>query len=245
MRRARRHFLGLSLATLAPLACAAEENVAAKRRAMVELIGSIHRGVTSNSGEKLDPRVMDAMSRVPRHEFVPVLLRPWAYDDHPMPIGHDQTISQPYIVAFMTHLLQPAKEHRVLEIGTGSGYQAAILGELAASVYTIEIVAPLGLEARERLARLGYRNVEVRIGDGYKGWPERAPFDSIMVTCGADTIPQPLVDQLKPGGRMVIPVGPANAVQELTVLEKKPGGSIEKRAVIPVRFVPLTREKAK
>jgi protein-L-isoaspartate(D-aspartate) O-methyltransferase len=160
-----------------------------------------------------------------------------------MPIGHAQTISQPFIVAFMTHLVRPMKADRVLEIGTGSGYQAAVLAELVAAVYTIEIVEPLGLEARERLGRLGYRNVEVRVGDGYKGWPERAPFDSIMVTCGADTVPPPLVEQLKPGGRMVIPVGPADAVQELTVLEKKADGTIEKRAVIPVRFVPLTRER--
>jgi len=159
----------------------------------------------------------------------------------PLPIGHGQTISQPYIVALMTDLLAPRKEDRVLEIGTGSGYQAAVLSHLVKSVYTIEIVAPLAAEARERLARLGYGNVEVRTGDGYKGWPEQAPFDAIMVTAGADEVPAPLVEQLKPGGRLVIPLG--SGVQRLTLVEKGADGRTRSREIIPVRFVPFTRER--
>jgi protein-L-isoaspartate(D-aspartate) O-methyltransferase len=168
-----------------------------------------------------------------------------AYENRPLPIGHDQTISQPYIVALMTDLLRLDKDDTVLEVGTGSGYQAAVLAELARSVCTIEIVEPLGIEARERLARLGYRNVEVRIGDGYKGWPEKAPFDAIMVTAGAPHVPPPLVEQLKPGGRMVIPVGPASMIQSLMLIEKKRDGTTVSRDIIPVRFVPLTGERTK
>jgi protein-L-isoaspartate(D-aspartate) O-methyltransferase len=242
---ARRTFLALALAALAPLACASDADLAGKRRAMAARIAEIYRDIPNAADRPLDPRVMEVMARVPRHEFVPPVVQARAYEDGPLPIGHSQTISQPFIVALMTHLAEPAKSHRVLEIGTGSGYQAAVLAELVASVYTIEIVEPLGLEARDRLKRLGYGNVDVRIGDGYKGWPEHAPFDSIIVTCGADTVPPPLIEQLKPGGRMVIPVGPADAVQELTLLQKKADGSIETRAVIPVRFVPLTREPKK
>ena len=214
-------------------ALAGEPDFAADRRAMVQEIDS-----------GFARPVMEAMARVPRHLFVPFALQPYAYQNRPLPIGHEQTISQPYIVALMTDLLRPRKEHRVLEIGTGSGYQAAVLAELVATVYTIEIVEPLAAEARERLARLGYRNVEVRTGDGYKGWPEQAPFDSIMVTAGADEIPPPLLAQLKPGGRMVIPVGAAMSVQYLTLVEKRADGSIRKQQVAPVRFVPFTREKA-
>ena len=148
----------------------------------------------------------------------------------------------PYIVALMTELLRTGKDQRVLEIGTGSGYQAAVLAELAKEVYTIEIVEPLGVEARDRLARLGYRNVQVRIGDGYEGWPEAAPFDGIMVTAGAEEVPRPLLDQLRPGGRMVIPVGPVHAIQELVVVEQNLDGTTTRRNVIPVRFVPFTRK---
>lgn len=232
------------LLALVPLACvSADDDYAAQRRAMVAAVARMQAEIGGDSGRALDPRVLEAIGRVPRHRFVPQFVRPWAYDNKPLPIGHGQTISQPYIVALMTHLLQPARGHRVLEVGTGSGYQAAVLAELVAFVHTIEIVEPLGAEARERLATLGYRNVEVRIGDGYRGWPEHAPFDGILVTAGADHIPQPLVQQLKPGGRMVIPVGPADMVQELTVIEKKADGSLERRTVIPVRFVPLTRER--
>jgi protein-L-isoaspartate(D-aspartate) O-methyltransferase len=187
--------------------------------------------------------VRDALARVPRHLFVPPDQQPYAYENRPLPIGHGQTISQPYVVAFMTDVLRPGKQDRVLEIGTGSGYQAAVLAELVRSVYTIEIVEPLAAEARERLDRLGYRNVEVRAGDGYKGWPERAPFDAIIVTAGADEVPPPLLQQLKPGGRMVIPVGPAGSLQYLTLIEKQANGSIRSRQILPVRFVPFTRER--
>ena len=205
---------------------------------MVEEITAEHPGLPG----RFDPRVKDAIARVPRHLFVPPAQRPHAYENRPLPIGHEQTISQPYVVALMTDLLKPGKQDRVLEIGTGSGYQAAVLAELVRSVYTIEIVEPLAVEARQRLDRLGYRNVEVRTGDGYKGWEERAPFDAIMVTAGADEVPPPLLRQLKPGGRMVIPVGPAESLY-LTLIEKQADGSIRSRRIVPVRFVPLTRER--
>ncbi len=184
-------------------------------------------------------KVLSAMSRVPRHEFVPTLFRSLAYADRPLPIGHDQTISQPYIVAFMTEALKPAPTDRVLEIGTGSGYQAAVLAELVAKVYTIEIVQPLGERASADLARLKYDNVHVRIGDGYEGWPEHAPFDAIIVTCSPEHVPQPLADQLRDGGRMIIPVGDPKSGQELFLLEKR-GTKVVQRAVMPVRFVPMT-----
>jgi protein-L-isoaspartate(D-aspartate) O-methyltransferase len=185
--------------------------------------------------------VIAAMSKVPRHELVPASVRPLAYRDRAMPIGHAQTISQPFIVAFMTEQLDPKPEDRVLEIGTGSGYQAAVLAELVAEVYTIEIVEPLGPRAKEDLARLGYENVHVKIGDGYEGWPEHAPFDSIIVTCAPEHVPQPLVEQLKEGGRMIIPVG-AGMDQRLYLL-KKEDGKVEQEAVLPVVFVPMTGEK--
>ena len=194
-------------------------------------------------GDRIDARVLDAMRSVPRHLFVPSSQLPFAYDNRPLPIGQGQTISQPYIVALMTDLMRPKKTDRVLEIGTGSGYQAAVLAELVGTVYTIEIVPPLAEESRERLKRLGYANVSVRTGDGYKGWPEHAPFDSIMVTAGAGEVPPPLVQQLKPGGRLVIPVGPAHSIQYLTVIEKQADGSTRSRQVAPVRFVPFTRER--
>lgn len=187
-----------------------------------------------------DPRVLQAMRSVPREKFVPKELRNSAYDDRPLPIGYEQTISQPYIVAFMTEQLQPTKTQRVLEIGTGSGYQAAVLSGLVADVYTIEIVRPLAERAAAVLGELGYKNVHVKAGDGYKGWPEHAPFDSIIVTAAPDHVPAPLVEQLKEGGRMVIPVGKSGA-QELYLLEKR-DGQVTQTAVIPVRFVPLTRE---
>ncbi len=185
-----------------------------------------------------DPRVLAAMAKVPRHEFVPEALKGQAYEDRPLPIGHDQTISQPYIVAFMTEQLKPAATDRVLEIGTGSGYQAAVLAELVAEVYSIEIVEPLAKQAKSTLDRLGYRNVHLKTGDGYLGWTEHAPFDVIIVTCAPERIPQPLVDQLKEGGRMIVPVGPVSN-QELVLLERQQG-SMRQRAVLPVRFVPMT-----
>lgn len=185
-----------------------------------------------------NPRVLDAMRTVKRHLFVPEKLQSFAYADRPLPIGHGQTISQPYIVAFMTEALDLKPGNRVLEIGTGSGYQAAILGEICEAVYTIEIIEPLGAGARNLLAELGYENVFVKIGDGYRGWAEHAPFDAIMVTCSPSHIPRPLQDQLAEGGRMIIPVGERQA-QHLYLLEKK-DGKIVRKTVLPVLFVPMT-----
>ena len=185
-----------------------------------------------------DARVLDAMRKVPRHLFVPVSMRDSAYQDSPLPIGNDQTISQPYIVAYMTQALELKPSHKVLEIGTGSGYQAAVLGELAAQVYTIEIVGELAQRATKALADAGYKNIHVRHGDGYAGWPEHAPFDAIMVTAAPDHVPDPLIQQLAPGGRMIIPVG--TTYQELRLIQKTETGLVE-RSTIPVRFVPLTR----
>jgi protein-L-isoaspartate(D-aspartate) O-methyltransferase len=183
-------------------------------------------------------RVLAVMEKVPRHEFVPEQYRNRAYEDGPLPIGYDQTISQPYIVAFMTEQLDPKPTDRVLEIGTGSGYQAAVLAQLVAEVYTIEIIEPLARRAETDLKRLGYTNIHVRAGDGYQGWPEAAPFDAIIVTCAPEKVPPPLVEQLRDGGRMIIPVGPMGD-QELVLLRKQ-GEQLEKHAVLPVRFVPMT-----
>lgn len=205
--------------------------MADKRKRMVETqIRS--RGVK-------DPRVLRAMEAVPRHEFVPKGSIDQAHDDHPLHIGHGQTISQPYIVALMTEVLELEQDDRVLEIGTGSGYQAAVLAELVEHVYTIEIVEDLGKSAAKRLERLGYHNVEVRIGDGYEGWPEEAPFDAVIVTAAPETIPQELVDQLAEGGRMVLPVG--TGIQELLLVEKKDGKAVE-RHITSVRFVPMVHD---
>jgi protein-L-isoaspartate(D-aspartate) O-methyltransferase len=190
-----------------------------------------------------DERVLDALRKVPRHLFVPEESRRMAYDDHPLPIGLGQTISQPYIVALMTELARVGKDHIVLEVGTGSGYQAAVLSLLAKRVYTIEYLAPLGEAARKRLAELGYDNVEVRIGNGYHGLPEHQPFDGILVTAASEEVPQALIDQLKPGGRLVIPVGPQAETQMLQVLEKDSKGKVSRKDTIPVRFVPLVKGK--
>ena len=177
-----------------------------------------------------------------RHEFVPLEWRGHAYDDSPLPIGYDQTISQPYIVAFMTEAIKPHKGQRVLEIGTGSGYQAAVLAEIVDSVYTIELLPELAASSAERLERLGYRNVVVRQGDGYLGWPEHARYDAIIVTAAADVIPKPLIEQLKDGGVMVIPVGSLEIVQSLTLV-KKQGKEVTTETVLPVRFVPLVHPR--
>jgi protein-L-isoaspartate(D-aspartate) O-methyltransferase len=186
-----------------------------------------------------DPKTLEAMRSVPRHLFVPPELAGQAYDDHPLPIGHGQTISQPYIVAFMTEALHLKGDETVLEVGTGSGYQAAVLAEIAERVHTIEIVEPLAEESARRLKELGYTNVEVRAGDGYEGWPEAAPFDAIIVTAAAPRIPDPLKDQLADGGRLIIPVG--DAWQELVVLTRE-GDRFDEKRVLPVRFVPMTGE---
>lgn len=186
-----------------------------------------------------NPRVLAALRAVPRHELVPQALRENAYEDRPLPIGHGQTISQPYVVAVMSEELDLGPEERVLEVGTGSGYQAAVLAELAAEVYSIEIVEPLAERARETLARLGYANVEVRAGDGYRGWPEHAPFDAVIVTAAPDHVPQPLLDQLAVGGRLVLPVG--SGLQELVLIRKTEDG-LTRQTLMGVRFVPMTGE---
>ncbi len=190
--------------------------------------------------DALDPSVLEALGCVPRHEFVPQPLRQHAYQNRPLPIGHGQTISQPYIVAIMTDLLETDAEDEVLEVGTGSGYQAAILAKLVRRVYSIEIIPALGESARERLERLGYDNIETRIGDGYYGWKEHGPFDAIIVTAAAGHVPPPLLEQLKPGGRMLIPVGGPFWVQHLMLITKSTDGEIRSRRVLPVAFVPLT-----
>jgi protein-L-isoaspartate(D-aspartate) O-methyltransferase len=192
-----------------------------------------------------DERVLVAMGKVPRQELVPEVHRAEAYDDRPLPIGQGQTISQPYIVALMTEAIGPRRGQRVLEVGTGSGYQAAVLAELVGEVYTVELLPELAEAAKKRLARLGYRNVHVKASDGYLGWPDKGPFDAVVVTCGAKEVPRPLFEQLKPGGKMVIPVGEPGEDQTLRVITKGPGGKREVRDLLPVRFVPLRRaEKA-
>jgi len=190
--------------------------------------------------EALRPQVLQALVTVPRHAFVPMSQRSSAYENRPLPIGHGQTISQPYIVAIMTDLLNPAPGHRVLEVGTGSGYQAAILAQLVARVFSIEIIQPLAELAGERLRQLGYTNISTRIGDGYYGWAEEAPFDAIVVTAAASHVPPPLLEQLRVGGRMIIPVGDRFTVQQLILIEKEADGGIVSHPLLPVRFVPLT-----
>ncbi|MFT2008671.1 protein-L-isoaspartate(D-aspartate) O-methyltransferase [Pontibacter sp. 13R65] len=212
-----------------------EEPYTAKREAMVQ------RQIAAR-GIK-DKAVLKAMRSVKRHLFVPASQVENAYEDHPLPIGHDQTISQPFIVAYMTEVLKPHEQMRVLEVGTGSGYQAAVLAEIVKEVYTIEIVEAHGKMAAERLKALGYNNVQVKIGDGYQGWKEHAPFDAIIVTAGAETVPPPLFEQLKEGGRMVIPVGPVRQTQSLKLIQKKNGKAVSKH-LMPVVFVPFTREAA-
>jgi protein-L-isoaspartate(D-aspartate) O-methyltransferase len=219
----------------------AQQDAAADRRRMVEEIDAMVTSTASSSGvARLDPRVRAAMAEVPRHEFVPPEYRSAAYSNWPLPIGHEQTISQPFIVALMTELLQPKKTEKVLEVGTGSGYQAAILSVLAGEVYTIEIVPALGKMARANLERLGYSNVRTRTGDGYQGWAEYAPFDAIIVTAAPEQVPPALIAQLKSGGRMVIPVGRFD--QELMVVGKHADGTATTTTLGPVRFVPMSRE---
>ncbi len=204
------------------------------RQAMIE-DQIIDRGVS-------DEKVIKAMADIPRHLFVKESLRDLAYADGPLPIGYNQTISQPYIVAYMTEILQPDTHHTVLEVGTGSGYQAAILSKLVHHVYSIEIITELGKEAADRLERLGYDNVTVRIGDGYKGWEKHAPFDRIIVTAAPEQIPEKLVEQLKPGGRMVLPVGETLLGQDMLVVKKDKTGQVTTQETIPVRFVPMIHE---
>jgi len=213
----------------------------AERRKMVEEVLADTAATTSYSGSSApSPGVIAAMGKVERHRFVPAALVAFAYLNRPLPIGYGQTISQPFIVALMTDLMMVKTGDKVLEIGTGSGYQAAILAEITGSVYSIEIIEPLGKQAGERLKSLGYRNVETRVGDGYYGWPEAAPFDAIMITAAASHVPPPLIKQLKPGGRMVIPLGAQFMTQYLMLVEKQQDGTVITRQILPVRFVPLT-----
>lgn len=225
-----------------PVMSLAEDDRAAERRRMVEEVAAQAGLVARETGRsEFDARVLAAMEKVPRHEFVPEAQQRSAYRNRPLSIGAGQTISQPFIVALMTDLLALEPGDKVLEIGTGSGYQGAVLAELAADVYTIEIVESLGLTAAKAFARLGYDNVHARIGDGYQGWPEQAPFDAIVVTAAPDHVPPALIEQLKPGGRLVIPVG--TLMQELLVITKAEDGSTTREEIVPVQFVPFTRDK--
>lgn len=238
MRRSAEFFVFLSLTLLA--ACSETQppssaDLSSLRQAMVEQQIEA-RGVT-------DPATLDSMRTVPRHDFLPLRLREEAYRDYPLPIGYGQTISQPYIVAFMTEAIAPKRGEKILEIGAGSGYQAAVLAQMGAEVFTVEIVEPLADMAKQNLERLGYTNAHVLRGDGYRGWPEHAPFDAIIVTCAPDKIPSDLVTQMKDGGRMIIPVG-GGIGQELILLRKR-GDEIKKESVLPVRFVPMTGEAEK
>lgn len=220
------------------------QDFAAERARMVAEIEATYAETRTLTGlAAMSPRVRAAMAKVERHRLVGPGQQSSAYRNHPLPIGQGQTISQPYIVALSTDLIAPAPHMVVLEVGTGSGYQAAVLAEVVKQVYTIELLAPLGREAASRLKEMGYANVEVRIGDGYRGWPERAPFDAIVVTAAAPSIPPALVEQLKPGGRMVIPVGATGDVQRLLLVTKDAAGVVAQREVLPVRFVPLVPGK--
>ncbi len=220
----------------------AQNDRGAERRQMVSEVAALAGLVERETGHGgLSPRVLEAMGRVKRHEFVPPAQRHSAYRNRPLSIGAGQTISQPFIVALMTDLLALKPEDTVLEIGTGSGYQAAVLAELSKDVYTIEIVESLGKGAAKTLERLGYTNVHARIGDGYQGWPEHAPYDAIIVTAAPDHVPPALIEQLKPGGRLVIPVG--KLFQELMVITKNADGTTTHEQIVPVQFVPLTRDK--
>jgi protein-L-isoaspartate(D-aspartate) O-methyltransferase len=220
------------------------QDYASQRARMVADVEQMYAETRSETGlPAMSAAVRSALRNVERHRLVPAAEASRAYRNHPLPIGAGQTISQPYIVALSADLLQPKPSDVVLEIGTGSGYQAAVLAEIVAKVYTIEIIPSLGNEARRRLEELGYGNVEVRIGDGYAGWPEKAPFDGIVVTAAAPRVPQALVDQLKPGGRMVIPVGGTGDIQFLKLLTKRADGGVEEKKVLPVRFVPLVPGK--
>ena len=228
----------LGLGLVGPLV--ADDFDGPRRRLSAEIAALAKETAGETGRREFAAPVLAAIARVPRHRFVPEDQTPYAYDNRPLPIGHGQTISQPYIVALMTDLIDPRPGQTVLEIGTGSGYQAAVLAELVGRVYTIEIIEPLARQAAERLKTLGYANVETRAGDGYNGWEEAAPFDAIVVTAAASHIPPPLIRQLKPGGRMVIPVGAHFLAQYLLLVEKRADGAVTTRQILPVRFVPLT-----
>ena len=235
--------LACLLLVLALPAQSGEQPMSEAHQDMLEAIkASVQQSAGYTGIDSLSPPVMAALASVPREAYVPDSERPYAYVNTPLPIGHGQTISQPVIVGLMTEMLAPAAHHRVLEIGTGSGYQAAVLAQLVAKVFTVEIVPELAQQAAETLKTQAVKNVEVRSGDGYRGWPEAAPFEGIIVTAAPETIPAALVEQLAPGGRMVIPLGPENGFQQLFLLEKLASGKLKEKAVLPVRFVPFTGE---
>ncbi len=213
-----------------------------KSRQMIQQVREMAKqvGISADGTGELSEQTLRAMERVPRHKFVPPDYARRSYHNRPLPIGHGQTISQPYIVALMTDLAQLRPDARVLEVGTGSGYQAAVLAELAAQVYSVEIIEELGQKAARSLKALGYQNVQVRVGDGYLGWREQAPFDGILVTAAADHVPEPLLRQLAPGGRLVMPLGEQGRVQTLLLVEKTASGDLLRRELLPVSFVPLT-----
>jgi protein-L-isoaspartate(D-aspartate) O-methyltransferase len=216
-----------------------DRRFAEARQAMVdEIVAHVRLTAEATGRHELSRRVIEVMAKVPRHEFVPVELRGFAYVNSPLPIGYNKTISQPFINALMTDLLDVGREHSVLEVGTGMGYQAALLAELAAKVYSVEIIEELSAEAKKRLGAIGYRNVSLRVGDGSRGWPQHAPFDRILVAAAPDLIPPALINQLKPGGRMVLPAGIEEA-QQLMVVDKDAGGRIATREVLAVRFSAL------
>ena len=231
----------LSLLLISSVLLSAEDDYARQRENMIRAIeADVNATSIYIKKEALDPRVMEAMNTVPRHALVPINQRSNAYLNRPLPIGYGQTISQPYIVAIMTDLLNPQPEHKILEVGTGSGYQAAILSRLVRQVYTIEVIEALGKRAKVDLAELGYDNIQTQIGDGYYGWRQHAPFDGIVVTAAASHVPPPLIQQLKPGGRIIIPVGSRFLTQQLLLITKDEGGNLTTRQILPVRFVPLT-----
>lgn len=236
--------LTVACALVSLQACAAERNDNFYEEARMDMLAAIRESTAETASytgrRKLDERVMQAMASVPREEFVGEDMKSRAYLNTALPITHGQTISQPFIVALMTDFLDTEPNHIVLEVGTGSGYQAAVLSSLVTHIYSIEIIPGLTKSAGEVLDRLGYENITLRTGDGYKGWPEHAPFDGIVVTAAADHIPPPLVDQLKPGGKLIIPVEGGGGFQELILVEKGENGTTRERSVLPVRFVPLT-----
>ena len=237
----KRHFASCAFVLLCCVLPAQAGVFDAARHGMVEEVKADAAETSAYTGiSAFSPAVIAAMEKVERHRFVPIGVAALAYLNRPLPIGHGQTISQPYIVALMTELMKLKPGDKVLEIGTGSGYQAAILAEMTSSVHSIEIIEPLGKQAGERLRALGYRDVKTKVGDGYYGWPEAAPFDAIMVTAAASHVPPPLIKQLKPGGRMVIPLGTQFMTQSLMLVEKKADGTVTTRHILPVAFVPLT-----
>ncbi len=240
MGYSREFVLAVCLFLAAQVQAGGDRFDAARRQMLAEIQDTAADTGRVTGKAQLAPEVMAALGTVPRHEFVPDELDDVAYANRPLPVGYGQTISQPYIVALMTDLLDVGGDAVVLELGTGSGYQAAVLAELVRQVYTMEIIEPLALEATARLARLGYANVEVKFGDGYYGWPEKGPFDAIIVTAAINHIPPPLVAQLRPGGKLVVPVGERFAVQQLLLVHKLDDERVQVRQILPVRFVPLT-----